>query len=233
MELCRIYEGICDGLFYEEYDQPQNNLHVHSYPCNEAVCFDEGNLFIILAGLVHDPYWRDARKSLHESKPYFMLTISIDHQTGMDADDIQPLPDECLVVPDQSLSNPVALAQLVLQIFLIHTPWYISKRGSLIGYDLYDTKQMFAGKTAKVIILTTDQKHFRKSFTRFLGKHKEDVRRTRGILMSFSGLPSIREVDELCTETTRLLKPDVGHLLTYQDSSEDEPESMATLFFTL
>lgn len=233
MELRRIYEGICDGLFYDEHDHPENHLHIHSYPCDETFCCDGGNPFIILAGSVHDLGLRDARKSLHESRPYFFLTIGIDYQEGMDTDTYQPFPDECLVLPDPSLHDPVKLAQLVLQIFLIHTPWYISKRGSLIGYDLYDTKQMFAEKTAKVRTLTADKKHFRESFTRFLGKHKEDLRRTQGILISFSGLPSIREVDELYTETTRLLKPDVGHLLTYQDSSEDEPESMATLFFTL
>jgi len=40
-----------------------------------------------------------------------------------------------------------------MQIFLIHTPWFISKRGSLIGYDFADTKAIFVGKTAKAITI--------------------------------------------------------------------------------
>ena len=56
IELSRIYEGLRDGLFYEEYDEPQNHLHIHSFPFAETACFDGEDHFIILAGSVHDPY---------------------------------------------------------------------------------------------------------------------------------------------------------------------------------
>ena len=41
MELFRIYEGIREGLFYEEYDTSENHLQIHS--CSET-CDEELDL---------------------------------------------------------------------------------------------------------------------------------------------------------------------------------------------
>jgi hypothetical protein len=229
IELSRIYEGMRDGLFYEEHDDPQNHLHIHSFPFAETPCFDGDFDFIILAGSVHDPCWKEARKTLHESRAFFMLTIGIDHEQAIVPDTFQPFPNECLVFPDPSLFDPVELAQLVLQVFFIHTPWKVSGRGSLVGYDPADTKNIFGGKVAKARKMTSDKEHYRQNFSKFLGENKADLSRAQGILISSWGL-SIPEVDELCTETKRLLIPDVDFMLTVHDL---EPDIMATLFLTL
>jgi len=187
IELSSIYEGLRDGLFYEEHDEPQNHLHIHSFPFAEAPCFDGDYVFIILAGSVHDPCWKEARKTLHESRPYFMLTLGIESQQAIDSETFPPFPDECLVFPDPPLFDPVKLAKLVLQIFLIHTSWKVSGRGSLIGYDLADTKQIFAGKVAKARKMTSNKEHYRQNFSKFLGENKADLSRAQGILISFWG----------------------------------------------
>ena len=233
MELHRIYEGMRDGLFSEEHDQPKNHLHIHSYPCTEMVFCDGEDIFIILAGSTHDPCLQDARNTLHERRPYFMLTIAMNDQAGTNTDAIQPFPDECLVFREQSIFDPVKIAQLVLQIFLIHTPWYISKRGSLVGYDLYDTKPMFTRKFIKVITMTSDKKHYRQYFSKFLEENRAELRWTKGILMSLWGFSTISDVSDLCTETTGLLMPDAIELLTYHDLPDDEPNIMVTLFIAL
>ena len=75
IKLSRIYEGMRDGLFYEEHDEPQNHLHIHSFPFAETPCFDGKDRSIILAGSVHNPCWQEARKVLYESGPYLMLTL--------------------------------------------------------------------------------------------------------------------------------------------------------------
>jgi hypothetical protein len=229
IELSEIYEGLREGLFYEEHDEPQNHLHIHSFPFAEAPCFDGDYVFIILAGSVHDPCWKEARNTVHEKRPSFMLTIGIDHEQAIGHDAFQPFPDECFVLPDPALFDPAEVAQLVLQIFFIHTPWNVSERGSLIGYDLADTKQLFAGKVTKVRKMTSDKEQYRQNFSKFLGENKADLSRAQGILISFWGL-SIPEVDGLCTETRRLLLPEVDFMITVH---ELEPAIMVTLFFAL
>lgn len=250
IELSRIYEGIREDLFYEEYDIPQNHLHIHSYPCAANLTFNEEFQLVILAGSFNDSGLHDAREAFHERHPFLMLTIGTDYQTGMDKETFQPFPDEFLVVPDQSLFDPVAVAQLVLQIFLIHTLDTESNRGSMAGYDLADTKYGFAGKTAKVITMTMDKEHLRQDYTNFLAKNSEAIKRTQGILMTFWGL-SLKEMNELSTETMELLMPiantgkkmnqlstetlalllsDIYTALTFHDLPDDEPV-MATLFF--
>ncbi|HPL67778.1 MAG TPA: hypothetical protein PLG94_14700 [Smithellaceae bacterium] len=228
-ELCRIYEEMRGCLFESEQDRPHNHLRIHSYPCAETACFDDKDHLVILVGSLIDPGLQDARTSFHESRPYFMLTVGIDHQTRVDADDIQPLPDECLIYPDTSLSVPVKLAQLVLQIFLIHTPWYISKRGALIGYDLYDTKQLFGGKVVKAISMTSDRAHYRQNFSMFLDKNRADIRRTKGILMSVWGL-SIMQANEILKEAKLLLTAGADELFTCHNLPADEPNILVTLF---
>ena len=103
-----------------------------------------------------------------------MLTIGIDYEQAIGHDAFQPFPNECLVFPAPSLFDPVEIAQLVLQIFFIHTPWNVSGRGSLIGYDLADTMQIFAGKVTKVRKMTSDKGHYRQNFSKSLGANKAD-----------------------------------------------------------
>jgi len=233
IELSRIYEGLRDGLFYEEYDEPQNHLHIHSFPFAETACFAADHVFIILAGSVHDSCWKEARKTLHECRPYFMLTIGIDSQRGIDTDSLQPFPDECLVFPDFYSFNQVEVAKLVLQIFFMHTSWQASSRGSLIGYDLADTKAIFAGKVTQIRQMTSDKEHYRQKFSKFLSENEADLSRAQGILMSFWGrddVLSVLKVKELWEETVRLLLSDAHQMFTYHVLPEEEPAFMATLF---
>ncbi|MFH0960463.1 MAG: hypothetical protein V1897_17365, partial [Pseudomonadota bacterium] len=159
-ELSKIYEGLCDSRFDKEdgkYNAVQDNLRIHSFPSTETADTDVAEYTIILAGSVHDHCWMEARKTLHESKPYLMVTIGIDHERGIDPDIFQPFLDEWLVFPAQFLFDPVDVAQLALQVFFIHTPWNMSSRGSLIGYDFADTKQIFGGKVTKVRKMASDK----------------------------------------------------------------------------
>lgn len=236
IELSKIYEGLRDGLFYEEHDEPPNHLHIHSFPFAEAPCFDGDYVFIILAGSVHDPCWKEARNTVHEKRPSFMLTIGIDHEQAIGHDAFQPFPDECLVLPDPSLFEPVELSQLVLQIFLTHTPWNMSGRGSLIGYDIADTKQLFTGKVTKVRKMTSDKEHYRQHFSKFLGENKPDLSRAQGILISFWGrddVLTIPKVNELWEEMKRLATPEADLAFTFHVLPGDGPDFMATLFLTL
>ena len=231
MELCRIYEGMRADLFEVEQDKPQNYLHIHSYPCAATDCQDDKDHLIILAGSINDPCLQDARNTFQKKHPYLMLTIGVDYQDGMDTDAYQPFPDECLIFPGISLFDPIKLAQLVLQLFLIHTPWFISGRGSLIGYDLYDTKQLFGGKVVKAISITSDKVHYRESFTRFLDKNRAYIRRSKGILMSLWGL-SITEVNEIWKEIRLLLIPEASEMFTCHNLPADDPNITVTLFLT-
>jgi len=236
VELSKIYEGLRDGLFYEEHDEPQNHLHIHSFPFAEAPCFDGKDHSIILAGSVHNPCWQEARKMLYESAPYLMLAIGIDHEQAIGHDAFQPFPNECLVFPAPSLFDPVEIAQLVLQIFLIHTSWKVSGRGSLIGYDPADTMQIFAGKVTKIRKMTSDKEHYRQNFSKFLGENKADLSRAQGILMSFWGrddVLTIPKVNELWEEMKRLATPEADLAFTFHVLPGDGSDFMATLFFTL
>jgi hypothetical protein len=236
IELSRIYESLGDDLFYKEHDKPQNHLFIHSFPFAETVCSNGEYVFIILAGSVHDPCWKEARKTLHESRPYFMLTIGIDNQVGIESDIFPPFADECLVFPDPYLFDPVELAQLVLQIFLIHSSWQVCSRGSLIGYEPADTKNILAGKVAKVRKMTADKEHYRQNFSKFLGENKAALSRAKGILMSFWGrddVLSIPKTNDLWEETKCLLMPDTRQVFTYNVLEEEEPAFMATLFIAL
>jgi hypothetical protein len=234
--LSKLYDALGDNLFYEEYDKPENHLHIHSFPFTETTCFDWDYVFIILAGSVHDPCWMEARKTLHQSGPYLMMTIGIESQRGIDTGSLQPFPDECLVFPDPSFFDPVGVAQLALQIFFIHTPWNVSGRGSLIGYDLADTKQLFAGKVTNVGKMISNKEHYRQNFSKFLSENKADISRAKGILMSFWGrdaVLSIPKVNELWEETEHLLMPDAHKAFTFHILPEDGPDFMTTLFLAL
>jgi len=248
MELSRIYEEIREGLFYEEYDTPENHLHIHPYTCSET-CDEELDL-VILAGSCNDLDLQKAREEFYERKPFLMLTIVIDYQTGINKETFQPFFDEGIIVFDQSLCDPVAMAKLVLQIFFVNTLDVQCKRGTRVGYDLADTKNLFAGHTAEAITLIMDEENRRQNYTNFLAKHSEDIKRTKGILMTFWGM-SLREINELSTETTELLMPiantgkkmdelstetlafllsDIYTALTWHYIPNDEPETV-TLFF--
>jgi len=237
IELSRIYEGLRDGLFNEGHDKPKNHLHIHSFPFAETGCFDgDYDSIIILTGAVHDPCWKEARKTLNEERPYFMLTIGIDSQRGINTDSLQPFPNECLIFPDPSFFDPVEVAQLALKIFFIHTSWNVSARGSLIGYDPADTKAIFAGKVTQVRQMTSDKDHCRQNFSKFLSENRADLSRAQGILMAFWGrndVLSVPKVNELWDETVRLLMPDTHQLFTYHVLGEEEPAFMATLFLVL
>ena len=238
-ELSQIYEGLCDGRFDKEdgkYDAVQDHLLIHSFPSVETSAIDVTDDTIILAGSVHDPCWMEARKTLRESRPYLMISIGIDHERGICPDTFKPFPVECLVFPGPSLFDPVEVAQLALQIFFIHTPWNVSSRGSLIGYDLGDTKQLFGGKVTEVRKMTSDKEHCRQSFSKFLGENKADLSRAQGILMSFWGrddVLSIPKANELWEETEHLLMPEAHKAFTFHILPEDGPDFIATLFLTL
>ena len=252
MELSMIYEEIRAGLFYEEHDKPENHLHIHSYPCSETFFCDEELDLVILAGSFKDFDLQKARKEFCERQPFMMLTIMTDYQTGIDKETFQPFLDEGIIVSDQSLCDPLAMAKLVLQIFFINTLDVQSKRGTITGHDLVDTKNMFAGKTAKVVTLTMDEENRRQNYTNLLAKHSENIKQTRGILMTFGGM-SLREINELSAETTELLMPiantgkkmhelstealalllsDIYIALTWHNIPEDE-QDVVTLFFIL
>jgi len=165
-----------------------------------------------------------------------MLTIGIDHEQSIGHDAFPPFSDECLVFPDPFLFEPVELSQLVLQIFFIHTPCFMIVRGSLIGYDLADTKQLFAGKVTKVRKMTSDKDHYRQNFSKFLGENKADLSQAQGILMSFWGrddVLTIPKINELWEETERLLMPDANRMFTLHILPKGEPAFMTTLFLTL
>jgi hypothetical protein len=237
IELSRIYEEIREGLFiYDEHDKTHNHLQIHSYHCPETVCCDGEEYFIILAGSFNDSCLLDARKIVHDCHPYLMLTIGTNYQTGIDTETFQPFPDECLIVPDQSLFDPIAMAQLVLQIFLIHTPWAISNRGSLIGYDLADTKHVFAGKITKARKMMSDKEHYRQNFSKYLNENKADLSRSQSILMSLWGkgkVLSIPEANELGDEMDHLARPDGQRMFTFHILPDDGPDFMAIVFVAL
>ncbi|MFZ4440082.1 MAG: hypothetical protein ACOYOS_16770 [Syntrophales bacterium] len=233
IELSRIYEGLRDGLFYEEHDEPQNHLHIHSFPFAETGCF-EGNYdsIIILAGAVHDPCWQEARETLNEGKPYFMLTIGIDSQRGIGTDSLQPFPDECLIFPDPSFFEPVEQAKLVLQIFFMHMPWSMSERASIAALDAADTKTLFAGKVTKVRKIALDKEHYRQNFSKYLSENNAEFSRIQGMLIIL-WITSLHEFNALSEDIEQLLKPDVNSLYAVHALPEDEPDIMATLFYTL
>ena len=109
-------------------------------------------------------------------------------------------------------------------------------RGSLIGYDLTDTKRIFAGKITKVRQMTSDKEHCRQNYSEFLTANKADLSRAQGILISLWGrndVLSIPKANELMEEMKRLVMPDAHHALTYHILPEEEPTFMATLFMAL
>jgi len=230
-ELCRIYKGMREGLFQAEQDRPHNHLHIHCYPCAAKVCFDDKDHLVILGGSLSEPDLRDARDAFRDKHPYLMSTVATDYRKVMNTGGYRALPDECLIFPDAVHCAPVKLAQLVLQIFLIHTPWYISTRGSLVGYDLADTKAIFAGKTAKVITMTSDKVHYKKHFLKLLNTHRSGLGQTQGVLASFWGL-DLRDMNNLRLKVSRLLT-DADVVFTLHDLPDDESHIKATLFYTL
>ena len=235
-KLSEIYEDTRAELIHKNGNASPQHLGIHTFPITETPCFGGNEPLIILAGSVHDPCWMEARKTLHESRPYLMISIGIDHERGICPDTFQPFPAECLVFPGPSLFDPVEVAQLALQIFFIHTPWNVSSRGSLIGYDLADTKQLFAGKVTKVGKMSSDKEHYRQNFSKFLGENKADLSRAPGILMTFWGrddVLSIPKANELWEETEHLLMPDAHNAFTFHILPEDGPDFMTTLFFAL
>ena len=236
IELSGIYEGLRDSLFYEEYDAPQCHLHIHSFPFAETASIDGDDDVIILAGSVHDPCWEEARKTLHKSRPYFMLTLGIESQRGIGHDTFPPFPDECLVFPEPPFFAPVELAKLVLQIFLIHAPNTVCRGASIMAYDIACTKHNFSGKVTKVRKMTSDKEHYRQNFSKFLIENKEDLSRAQCVLMSFWVLGDdlrIPQLHALWEETKSLLMPDPAELLTIHGQLEDGPDFMITLFMAL
>jgi hypothetical protein len=235
-KLSEIYEDTRAELIHKNGNASLQHLGIHVFPFAETACLDGKDHFIILAGSVHDSCWKEARKTLHESRPYLMVTIGTDHERGIDPETFQPFPDECLVFPGPSFFDPVEVAQLALQIFFIHTPWNVSIRGALIGYDLADTKQLFAGKVTKVGKMSSDKEHYRQNFSKFLDENKADLSWAQGILMTFWGrddVLSIPKANELWEETEHLLMPEANKAFTYHILPEDGQDFMATLFLTL
>jgi len=235
-KLSEIYEDTRAELIHKSGNASPQHLGIHVFPFAETACLDGKDHFIILAGSVHDPCWMEARKALHESMPYLMVTIGIDHERGICPETFQPFPDECLVFPGPSLFDPFEVAQLVLQIFFIHTPWNMSSRGSLIGYDLADTKQIFAGKITKIRKMSSDKEHYRQNYSKFLTANKTDLSRAQGILMTFWGrddVLSIPKANELWEEMKRFVMPDAHQAFTFHILPEGETEFMATLFLNL
>lgn len=235
-KLSEFYEDTRTELIHQSGNASPQHLGIHTFPITETSCFGGKEPLLMLAGSVDDPCWKEARKTLHESRPYLMVTIGIDHKRGISPDTYQPFPDECIVFPDPSLSNPVEVAQLALQIFFIHTPWNVNGRGSLIGYDLADTKQLFAGKVTKVMKMISDKEHYRKNYSEFLIANEVDLSRARGILMSFWGrddVLSIPKANELWENMKRLTMPGTDLVLTFHVLPEETPDFMATMFMAL
>ena len=235
MELSRLYNGMKAELFDPEHDDPQHHLHTLAYPSTTDGIFEPAEQFIILAGQVHDPLWREARQSLHESRAYLLWTFGIGHDQEIAPDVLAPFPNECLLLSDPAIADAANLSQMALQIFFIHTPWNVSARGSLIGYDLADTKAMFAGKVTQVRQMTSNRKHYRQNFSKFLSENKADLSRAQGILMSFWGredVLSIPKTNVLWEEAEHLLMPDTHKAFTFHILPEDGPDFIATLFLT-
>jgi len=147
----------------------------------------------------------------------------------------QPLGDECLIVPDPVDIVPFEAAQLALQIFLIHSPWSECRMGSIIGYDLSDTKQLFAGEVVKVTQITSDRVHYHQRFSEFIRKNEEVISRAQGILISFWGrddVLSVPIVNELWNKSEQIMMPDTQWGLTFHMLPDDGADFMATLFLT-
>ena len=236
IELSRIYQGLVDNIFDEENDKLQNYLHIHSYSLTETACFDGKDHFIILAGSIDDPCWKKARKTLHEGRPYLLVTIGVDHIQGIDPNMLQPFQNECLIFPDPSLLDPVKTANLALQIFFIHTPWNVNSRGSLIDYDLADTKRIFAGKVTKLKKMTSDKEHYRQNYSAFLTANKTDLSQAQGILLSLWGqddVLSIPKANELWEEMKQLAMTNANKMFTFHILPKGEPVFMTTLFLVL
>jgi len=233
IELSRIYNEIRDSLFYEGHNQPQNHFHIHSYPCTKTTGLDVKGHFIILAGAINDPCWKEARETLHKSNPYLMMTIGAGYEYPVIPNLSLPFNNECLAFTDRFLVEPVKIAQLVLQIFFIHMPWNICKMGSIIDYDLSETKHAFAGKVIKVIKMVSDKEHYRQNFSRFLNENKADLNRSRRILMSLWGkekVLSVSKASELGDEMDFFVRPNIQRMLTLHILLEDCPDFMAIIF---
>jgi len=235
-ELSRLYDGMKSELFDPEHDDPQHHLHILAYPCTADDLFGPAEQFIILTGSIHEPTWQEARKKLHEGRPYLIWTIGTGHDQEIASDILGPFPNECLLLPDPAIADTANLSQMALQIFFIHTPWSVCpQRGSLIGYDLSDTKGIFAGKSVKVATMTSDKDNYRHNFSRFLNKNEADLIRAQGTLMSLWGrdeVLSIPTASDLWDEMKRITMSDASQVLTFHILPDDGPDFMATLFFT-
>lgn len=229
IELSQICECMGDDI-------PVDHLLIHSYPLPKTTCFGVADQFIILAGAIDDLCWQEARNILHKSRPYLLVTIGASAAGVAAVDVFPPFAAECLIFPDQCLVDPVAVAQLVLQIIFIHTPWNVCQRGSLAGYDLADTKNYFGGKVTKVIKMVANEEHCQQSFLAFIGKYKAALNRADSILLSLWGrtdVLSIRDVRELSEEVQQLIMPAATFLFTCHILPEGQTDFMATLFIAL
>ncbi len=236
MELSRLYDGIKAELFDPEHDDPQHHLHILAYPSTADDFVEPAEQFIILTGSIHEPAWQEARKALHEGRPCLLWTIGIGHNQKIAPDILGPFPNECLLLPDPAIADAANLSQMALQIFFIHTPWFVCpQRGSLIGYDLSDTKGIFAGKAVKAATMTSDRDNYRDNFSRFLCEKEADLIRAQGILMSLWGrdeVLSIPKASDLWDEMKRITMSDASQMLTFHILPNDGPDFMVTLFFT-
>ncbi|MEI7637509.1 MAG: hypothetical protein WCJ37_09405 [Syntrophus sp. (in: bacteria)] len=240
LELSIIKRELREEIYCENHEEHMDYLSIHSFPSTDTkhmAYLKENDHFIILAGSTLDPNWEEARKTLYESGPCFMLTIGIDVQREINTGAFQPFANECLVFPDPSLFDPVKIAQFVMQIIFIHEPWQsnLCTRGSLIGYDLGDTKELFAGKVTKSRKMVSDKESYRQDFSKFLIENKADLSRAQGILISFwdwDDVLSIPKVCELYEETKRLAMPEADVAFTCHILPGGETAFMVTLFLT-
>lgn len=236
IELSRIYESFGNDIFYGKHGKALQYFQIHSFTNLNKVCLDVEDKFIILAGSIGDPSWQEARKTLSEQKPYLLLTIGTGFKRKVNKDSLLTFNNECLVFPDPLLVVPVEIAQLVLQIFFMHMPWSICQMGSIIGYDLADTKQVFEGKVVKVRKMTSDKEYYRENFSKFLNENKKHLSGSQGILMSLWGKNkelSISTAMKLGNEMESLIMSGAHRMITFHVLPKDRPDFMAIIFMAL
>jgi hypothetical protein len=233
VELSRIYESMANDIYYKADEQQLQYLQINSFRNYKKSMFDVENKFIILAGSIHNHYWQEARKKFSEQNPYLMLTIGIGFDKVIVSNTLLTFKNECLIFPDPFVVNPVDVAQLVLQIFLIHMPWNICQMGSLIGYDFADTKNVFAGKVIKIKQMTSCTEHYRQNFSKFLDENKKTLSKSQGILLSLwsqDKVLSISKANELMKEIESYSD---RKMFTFHLLPRGKPEFMTTMLIAL
>lgn len=232
-QLSKIYSTYKNEIFYKK----GNSLQIHSLTNSKTVLPDVEDELVVLAGSVNDHYWQEARKALSERKPCLLLTMCIDLKGKTESSNMPTFANECLIFPEPLITKSSDIAQLVMQLMITHLPWYICKVGSLIGYDIADTKGVFAGRVTAIKKMTSNKKHYRQNFSKFLDENKSALSKSQGVLMSLWGedkyLPIVTANEMMAEMEKQIILPDANLLFTYHVLPKDCHRFMAIIWMTL